>query len=96
MKTRIILCLWSCLAAPAWAGNPIAEVICAPRDEMVARLRQGHGAELAGMGLRNEEAMIEVWTDPRGDWTLVQTYTSGKACILAIGEGWEPVAPPPA
>lgn len=99
MTTRIVLALLVALpmALPAQAGGPIAEVICAPRDQMLARLQQGMGAELAGQGLRTEEAVIEVWADARGDWTLVQTWTDGKSCILAMGEGWEGFsAPPPA
>jgi hypothetical protein len=81
------------LAGPAMAESPIAEVICAPRAEILARLT---GAELAGTGLRDAEAVLEVWTRASGDWTLVQSYANGTACILAMGEAWEPVEPPPA
>jgi hypothetical protein len=89
MVTRLTLSL--CLMAPlaATAGTPIAEVLCAPRDEMVQRLKGQYGARLSGMGLRNVEMVMEIWTDPRGEWTLVQSYTDGKSCILAMGEGWE-------
>lgn len=81
------------LAAPVLAQNPIAEVLCAPRAEILARLS---GAELAGMGLREAEAVLEVWRRPSGDWTLVQSYANGTACILAMGEAWEATVPPPA
>ena len=81
------------LAGPAMAESPIAEVICAPRAEILARLT---GAELAGAGLRDAEAVLEVWTRASGDWTLVQSYANGTACILAMGEAWEAVEPPPA
>jgi hypothetical protein len=82
----------SCLAPaplPAWAAGPIAEVICFPRATLVERLRVQYGATLAGSGLRNMEMVMEIWTDPQGDWTLVQNYTDGKSCILAMGEFWE-------
>jgi len=81
------------LSVPASAATPIAEVICAPRAEIVARLA---GAKVAGSGLRDAEAVLEVWTSQSGDWTLVQSYANGTACILAMGEAWEAVAPPPA
>lgn len=81
------------LSGPALADSPIAEVICAPRAEILARLT---GAELAGAGLRDAEAVLEVWTRASGDWTLVQSYANGTACILAMGEAWEAVEPPPA
>ena len=81
------------LTGPVAAGNPIAEVICVPRDELLVRLQ---GARIAGLGLRNEETVVEVWAKPSGDWTLVQSYSNGTACILAMGEAWEAVVPPPA
>jgi hypothetical protein len=91
MQARIALFL--CLATPAMALDPIAEVICVPRAELLARMR---GADVAGAGLRDTEAVLEVWTKPSGDWTLVQSYANGNACILAMGEAWEAVIPPPA
>lgn len=91
MWWRLILPL--VLATPAVAESPIAEVICAPRAEILARLQ---GAEVAGSGLRDAEAVLEIWTRASGDWTLVQSYANGQACILAMGEAWEAVVPPPA
>jgi hypothetical protein len=81
------------LAGPAAAESPIAEVICVPRGELAQRLL---GAEVSGAGLRDTETVLEVWTRPSGDWTLVQSYADGTACILAMGEAWEALAPPPA
>lgn len=81
------------LATPAAAQSPIAEVICLPRAELMLRLQ---GAELAGSGLRDQEAVLEIWASPAGDWTLVQSHANGMACILAMGEAWEAVVPPPA
>lgn len=81
------------LAGPAAAESPIAEVICVPRTELLHRLS---GAEVTGSGLRDTETVLEVWTRASGDWTLVQSYADGTACILAMGEAWEAVTPPPA
>jgi hypothetical protein len=91
MWQRLILLL-AC-AAPAAAESPIAEVVCAPRAVLLARLQ---GAEIAGAGLRDTEAVVEVWTEASGDWMLVQSYANGTACILAMGEAWEARAVPPA
>ena len=84
--------LMACVT-PAAAQSPIAEVICLPRVELLARLK---GAEVVGAGLRDAEAVLEVWTKASGDWTLVQSYANGTACILAMGEAWEAAIPPPA
>lgn len=88
MNIRLGLLL-TLLPLPLAAQSPIAEVICAPRAEMVQRLTHQYGASLAGQGVRNLEMVVEVWATPRGDWTLVQSYTDGQACILAMGENWE-------
>lgn len=81
------------LAGPGMAESPIAEVICLPQAELGQRLA---GAERVGSGLRDAEAVLEVWAAPSGDWTLVQAYANGTACIVAMGEAWENVVPPPA
>ncbi|MCU0904999.1 MAG: hypothetical protein MUE83_14170 [Tabrizicola sp.] len=91
MWLRLIMLL-AC-ATPAAAESPIAEVICIPRAELVQRLK---GAEVSGSGLRDAETVLEVWTKASGDWTLVQSHANGMACILAMGEAWEAVIPPPA
>lgn len=91
MWTRLILLL--ALTGPAAAQSPIAEVLCAPRDEVLLKLRN---ATLTGVGLRHEDAVLEVWAEPSGDWTLVQSYANGTACILAMGEDWAVIPPPPA
>ncbi len=93
MMHRLIPLL-ALLPLPAAAQSPIAEVLCAQRSELVQKLTVQFGARLAGTGLRNAEMVMEVWTDPRGDWTMVQSYTDGRACIVAMGEGWEAVEPP--
>ena len=81
------------VSGPVLAETPIAEMICAPRAEILTRLA---GAKVVGSGLRDAEAVLEVWTKASGDWTLVQSYANGTACILAMGEAWEAVPPPPA
>jgi hypothetical protein len=91
MRWRLILLV--VLGVPAAAETPLAEVICVPRAELVQRMQ---GAAVAGAGLRDAETVLEVWTRASGDWTLVQSYANGTACILAMGEAWEAVMPPPA
>ena len=77
------------MAHPAIAGSPIAEVICAPTADMVARLTQEFGETRRGFGTRGPEQVLEVWTDQSGDWTLVMTYASGQSCIVAMGHDWD-------
>lgn len=88
MSPRLILCL-ALLPLPVQAESPIAEVICAPRAQMVARLHRLYGPRPAATGLRDTDTVIEIWSSPQGDWSLVQTAANGQACLLAMGEAWE-------
>lgn len=89
------ICIVSALALLAaspslLAQSPIADVICAPRAEMVHKLSHQFGERRAGMGVRDPESVMEVWqSDRSGRWTLVMNYADGKSCIVAMGEGWE-------
>lgn len=80
----------------AQAQNLIGEILCGAQDEIHAKLTRQFGVVKSGAGLRGPEAVMEIWTNPEnGDWTLVQSYVEGRACILAMGEYWERVAPAP-
>jgi hypothetical protein len=82
------------LATPAFAVDPIAQVICAEREAMLRRLEVEYGASRQGWGLRGNGAVMEVWAVPStGEWTLVQTYAGGQSCIVAVGESWEGAPP---
>lgn len=77
------------LAGPAAPASPIAEVLCEPTDRMRAKLSQQFGERRTATGLRGPEQVMEVWTDARGDWTLVVRYAHGLSCIVAMGEHWQ-------
>ncbi|WP_010139917.1 hypothetical protein [Oceanicola sp. S124] len=71
------------------AASPIAEVICDRTPMMEQRLKTAMNSEREGLGLRGPEQVMELWTTPRGDWTMVVTYANGKSCIVAMGEAWQ-------
>jgi hypothetical protein len=80
------------LAGSAALASPIAEVLCEPTERMRAKLSQQFGERRTATGLRGPEQVMEVWTDARGDWTLVVRYAHGLSCIVAMGEHWQPEA----
>ena len=82
------------LTAPVAAESPIAEIVCAPSDQMRDRLTRDYGSTLTGTGLRDQDSVMELWSSDRGDWTLVVSYATGLRCIVAMGEAWDNVAPP--
>ena len=88
------LCALALSAGPAAASSPIAEVICDGRDAMEQRLSTRMRSTRQATGLRGPEQVMEVWTDPAGDWTLVVTYATGTSCIVAMGEAWQDMRQP--
>lgn len=88
--TRIAMIILIATLGPASANSPIAEIICDSREMLVQKLERSYGAQRQGRGIRGPETVMEIWTVPStGDWTMVQTYASGKACIVAMGEHWD-------
>ena len=87
--------LLTCLMLPAAAPAQLAEVICDDRARLEQRLATVQGATRQGQGLRGPDTVLEIWVAPdSGDWILVQSYSSGTACIVAMGESWEAVPAP--
>jgi hypothetical protein len=91
MFRPLILAL--CLASPAAAFQPMQEVWCSDRAELVAKLTTQFRLEQVGQGMRDPESVMELWSGPRGDWTLVTSYANGRACVVSMGEAWD--AKPP-
>ena len=87
------------LATALLAGIPqigtaqLSEVICDDKARLEKQLFGASGAVRQGRGMRGPDALIEVWIEPgSGDWTLVQSYPGGTACLLAMGEHWETIS----
>jgi|TARA_Y100000815_G_scaffold275236_1_gene312425 hypothetical protein len=93
---RIAVLTAALLGGSAVAASPIAEIICAPRDEMTQKLTRQLGETRVATGIRDIERIMEVWrSESSGDWTLVMTYADGKSCIVAMGEDWSDLSPRP-
>jgi len=62
---------------------------CGVRDIMVERLKSTYQEELAGGGIHDGRAVVEVWvSEVSGSFTVLSTDPSGKACIIATGTNW--------
>ncbi|MEM1065699.1 MAG: hypothetical protein AAGJ74_09380 [Pseudomonadota bacterium] len=80
------------IALPASADARIADIICDDRETLRDRLQLNYGAQMTGRGVRGPDTVLEVWSAPgSGDWTLVQSYANGRACIVAMGQSWEQI-----
>lgn len=90
MSKLIPLMVFALAAFAQPAQARIAEVVCEDRDTLRTRLESQFGAQLNGLGMRDPETMLEIWSEPAsGNWTLIQTYAGGHACIVAMGTHWE-------
>lgn len=48
------------------------------------------GATRQSTGLRDPDTILEVWVLPRNsEWFIVQSYSNGTSCIVAMGEHWQ-------
>ncbi len=96
MKRLLALPLLSGLAfaAPA-AEATVTDVVCDDSTRLERQLTDGQGAMKLGQGIRDPEALLEIWIAPdSGDWTLVQSYANGTSCIVAMGAHWENLSLP--
>ncbi|NOD62871.1 hypothetical protein GS646_05565 [Ruegeria sp. HKCCD4315] len=83
-----LLCLVSGMALPVQAQSPIAEILCEPTPRLHQKLKGQFRSERVATGIRGPEQIMEVWSNPRGDWTMVVTYATGTSCIVAMGDNW--------
>ncbi len=97
MTRYFFIFLAAFLAFPVMSLAQTADVICDDSARLERMLSTVMQSERRALGLRGPETLLEVWIDPRTqDWTLVQTYTNGTSCIIAMGEQWEDLTPAPA
>ena len=83
-------------SAQPMTASPLAEVLCDTTSKMRDKLKTQFGNRQQAVGIRSPEEVMEVWTGPRGDWTLVMTYSDGRSCIVAMGEHWQQTSQDPA
>lgn len=77
-------------AAPSLSEANLLDLTCDDRGRLETTLTDTLGATRQGAGLRDPETLLEVWVSSKsGDWLIVQNYSNGKACIVAMGEHWE-------
>ena len=95
MKCSFVLGLLALLFLPMAVHAQLSDVSCDDSDRLRYTLKTTIGAERRGMGLRGPETLVEIWIDRRsGDWLIVQNYSNGTSCIVAMGFDWEDLVPP--
>ncbi|QDL92559.1 hypothetical protein FDP22_12660 [Paroceanicella profunda] len=72
-------------------GPTLAQgMACGDRTAIVQRLAEKYGEARRGIGLQRDAGVLEVYaSDATGTFTIIITMPSGKACLVAAGDGWE-------
>ena len=97
MMFRFLTVLALFLGLTATSHAKMTDVSGDDSARMSETLNNLYGAERQGVGLRDPETVLEIWvTRKSGDWLIVQNYSNGTSCIVAMGEHWEGRAPGPA
>lgn len=82
-------------AAVAAARAQEQAVVCLQLTALNEALSSGHGERPAAEGIGSDgKSRLVVWANPdTGTWTAAVVLTSGKACLIGSGEGWEMAQP---
>lgn len=80
----------TCVATLIGASNPaVAQVACAPRDDVIAKLGKQHAEAPTAIGLSSDGQVIEVLVSATGStFTIIVTTVEGVSCVAAEGEAW--------
>jgi hypothetical protein len=95
---RFALLAWIVLvvmtAAPSQAQNQRVNMLCADRSIIVNELTGRYGEEVHGMGLANQNRIVEVYVSAEtGSWTIAVTSADGTMCLMAAGQHFAQMAP---
>lgn len=72
-----------------------AQQACLVRDDVIKQLDKQYGEAITARGLtQTGEAMVELFANKEGSWTLVVTDVAGQSCIIATGDAWQKVVTP--
>ncbi len=78
-------------SGPAF-GQGAAQV-CAARDGLLNQLEQKYGEVPVAIGVADGR-LVELLTAKDGmTWTIILTSPKGVSCLIASGEGWQPLVP---
>ncbi len=70
---------------PAWGQ----QMQCGNSIEVRNTLKQKYSEAQVALGVTADGGLLEVLTSKDGlTWTIIVSYTNGRTCMIANGEGW--------
>lgn len=88
-------CAVLCLFMALWTAGAFAQENCGPRKDIVKMIYGKYHEAIRGAGTINDKAVAEFFISEAGTWTLLVTVPDGTTCIVAAGDGWDELPPPP-
>jgi hypothetical protein len=89
MKQRLfaLIAVLTMMTSPAFAEGQ--KMACGDRGELLAHLKDKYHESQTGFGMTEKGAVVELMTSDDGSWTLILSFSNGRACLMATGSGWE-------
>jgi hypothetical protein len=73
-----------------WPNRPgVPPLVCGKRADVEKMLKEQFGERAMANGLSHTGAVAEVFTSPKGTWTIVATSPNGMSCLIGAGEAWK-------
>lgn len=71
------------------------DVQCFPSKEVYAVLDERFGESRSYIGLNEGGAIVELWSDDDGSFTVLTTFAADMSCIVAGGDDGRQIEPKP-
>lgn len=75
------------LTDPAAAQPPA----CGEREPMIQALEQQFDERRSVVAVATSGELVEVLVSPAGTWTILVTRPQSATCLVAQGDGWQPL-----
>ena len=71
------------------------QTVCGTRAKFLDHLAKTYKEAPTSLGVTGSGQVVEVLTSATGSWTIIATSPNGRSCVVAAGEAWERLEPPP-
>lgn len=95
-RYRTVISSTLILIAGSFAHPPaaMAQPVCGSHQSIAENLEKFYSEAPVSMGITSGGGVIEVFSSPKGTWTLVNTQPNGTSCLIAAGQDWEELPKP--
>lgn len=83
--------LAACAAVVMLASPAVAQMACGDRVAISQQLDTAYGERTTSLGLTADGLLMEVFSSPGGTWTIIVSYPTGQACVVAHGTDWQSI-----